>query len=155
MEISSQGSYPANALSNFAAHRFTFDGVECASMEGLLQAFKTKNPAMQRELCKYIGKGAKFRGGGHNWQKRQILYWNGVEYKRDSDDYQNLLTRAYDALFTSESFRSALRAAQNASFSHSMGKKNQRETVLTAREFIAQLNRLRERLIKEYGKDKK
>lgn len=39
MDIGSGKEYPSNALSNFAPHPFVFDGVECASMEGLLQSF--------------------------------------------------------------------------------------------------------------------
>jgi len=35
MDIYSKAPYPSRALSNFYPHRFTFDGVECASMEGL------------------------------------------------------------------------------------------------------------------------
>lgn len=35
MDIGSKNGYPASALSNFAPHPFTIDGVECNSMEGL------------------------------------------------------------------------------------------------------------------------
>ena len=146
LDIYSHGKYPACALSNFAPHHFVFDGVECASMEGLLQAFKTKNFEMQKEICTRIGRYAQITGRGHNWQRKQVLYWNGVEYPRKSEAYQELLTRAYDALFTSQSFRDALTAAGNASFTHIHGRKNQNETVLTVREFIGQLNRLQLKL---------
>ena len=49
MDIGSKAGYPASALSNFASHPFVFDGVECASMEGLVQAVcdyfqSSKNP---------------------------------------------------------------------------------------------------------------
>lgn len=50
MDIYSKCSCPACALSNFAPHYFGFDGVECASMKGLLQSFKTKNFEMQKEI---------------------------------------------------------------------------------------------------------
>ena len=36
MDIGSGSSYPSCALSNFAPHKFIYDGVECASMEGFL-----------------------------------------------------------------------------------------------------------------------
>jgi predicted NAD-dependent protein-ADP-ribosyltransferase YbiA (DUF1768 family) len=42
MDILSGSGYPSGALSNFAPHPFVFDGVQVASMEGLLQAFKFK-----------------------------------------------------------------------------------------------------------------
>ena len=37
MDIGSGNGYPSGALSNFSPHPFVFDGVECNSMEGLLQ----------------------------------------------------------------------------------------------------------------------
>lgn len=154
MDIYSKGSYPACALSNFAPHHFVFDGVECASMEGLLQALKTKNFEMQKEICKRFGKYAKITGSGRNWQRKQVLYWHGVEYPRKSEAYQELLTRAYDALFTSKSFRDALAAAGDASFTHSLGGKKQNQTILTASEFIGQLNRLRLKLKTMKSKEK-
>ena len=54
MDIGSGTGYPAAALSNFAPHAFMLDGVECASMEGFLQALKFSNPDMQREVCKSV-----------------------------------------------------------------------------------------------------
>ena len=62
MDIGSGSGWPSAALSNFAPHPFVIDGVECASMEGFLQSLKFKEPAMQAEVCKLVGKAAKFRG---------------------------------------------------------------------------------------------
>ena len=152
MDIRSSGSYPANKLSNFAPHRFVFDGVECRSMEGLLQSFKTKSPEKQEAVCQLVGMAAKAAGAGKNWRSRGVLYWRGVAYKRVGAEYQKLIERAYDALYTAESFRAALRAAGNAVFSHSLGHNRENETILTTREFLRQLNRLRERLRSEEGK---
>ena len=106
MDIGSGGRYPSNALSNFSPHPFTIDGVACASMEGFLQSLKFKNPDMQAEVCKLVGKKAKFKGKKKNWQQEQTLWWRGQPIPRDSADYQNLLDRAYEAMFDqSESFR--------------------------------------------------
>lgn len=146
MDIRSTGSYPASKLSNFAPHAFVFDGVECRSMEGLLQSFKTKSEPMQAQICTLIGMAAKMAGSGKNWRQRRTLYWKGRAYRRDKPEYQELQTRAYDALFTSESFRSALSAAGDAVFSHSLGHNNESDTILTTREFLRQINRLREKL---------
>ena len=62
MDIGSGTGWPSAALSNFAPHPFTIDGVECASMEGFLQSLKYKEPDMQIEVCKLVGKAAKFKG---------------------------------------------------------------------------------------------
>lgn len=145
MDIGSGNGYPSSSLSNFSPHPFIFDGVECNSMEGLLQAFKFDKEHIQVEVCKLIGKGAKFRGKNRNkqWKQAQTLWWKGKAYKRSSDEYQELLTRAYDALFTNEGFKAALKATNNAVLTHSIGRSKESETVLTEREFMKQLNRLR------------
>ena len=149
MDIGSGSGYPSAALSNFAPHPFVFDGVECNSMEGLLQSFKFSNPEMQKEVCKLVGKQAKFKGKKKKWFKTQTLYWQGEEFKRGSDEYQKLLDRAYDALSTNESFKKALLATGNAMLTHSIGKTKQTETVLTRGEFCARLMKIRERLQNE------
>jgi predicted NAD-dependent protein-ADP-ribosyltransferase YbiA (DUF1768 family) len=149
MDIGSGKEYPSNALSNFAPHPFVFDGVECASMEGLLQSFKYSNPEMQKEICKLVGKAAKFKGKSKKWYLTQKLYWNSVEYDRKSNEYQELLNRAYDALSKNTSFQKALLASGKSVLKHSIGKSKQSETVLTRKEFTSRLTNLREKLIKE------
>ena len=68
VDIKSGSGYPAAALSNFYPHPFIFDGVEVASMEGLLQSFKFEKPHIQLEVCKLVGLAAKKRGRSKNWQ---------------------------------------------------------------------------------------
>lgn len=145
MDIGSGNGYPSSALSNFAPHPFVFDGVECSSMEGLLQSFKFSNPEVQREVCKLSGKTAKFKGKKKKWWKTQTLYWLGVEYKRDSAEYQELLDRAFDALSCNQSFMKALLATGDAPLTHSIGKIKQTETVLTRAEFCSRLTKIRDR----------
>lgn len=150
MDIISTGKYPANKLSNFAGHRFRLDGVQCNSMEGFLQALKFENPDMQREVALKVGNAAKRKGRGKKWFRKQELYWQGKVYPRYSDRYKQLIARAYDAMLEqSDSFRRALAAAGDASFTHSLGKRRESETVLTTREFIGNLNRVRERMRNE------
>ena len=146
MDIGSGTGYPSSALSNFAPHPFVIDGIECNSMEGFLQSLKFENPEMQKEVCKLVGKQAKFKGKKKKWWRIQTLYWQGNAMKRDSNEYQELLTRAYDSLNTNEGFRKALAATKGCTLTHSMGKNKITETVLTEREFIKQLNRLRSKL---------
>jgi predicted NAD-dependent protein-ADP-ribosyltransferase YbiA (DUF1768 family) len=145
MNIKGDQPWPAGALSNFAGHHFVFDGVECASMEGLLQSFKFDKFHIQREVCKLVGLGAKKRGAARNkaWQREQKLWWREVAYKRDSDDYQRLLDRAFKALATNEKFRKALIATGDAPLTHSIGKRKQKDTVLTEAEFCSRLVRIR------------
>ena len=146
MDIGSKSGYPSSALSNFAPHPFEIDGVQCASMEGWLQSLKTKSPDMQRHLCSLVGLGAKRMGRKKAWWRHQVLYWQGVEYKRDSEEYQQLLDRAYEALALNEGFRRALLSTGDAVLKHSMGRTNPKETVLTQSEFCGRLMRLRDRM---------
>jgi len=144
MDIGSKQGYPSSALSNFAPHPFELDGVQIASMEGWLQSLKFKNPEMQKHVCTLVGLTAKRAGRKKAWWRYQVLYWQGVEYKRDSDEYQGLLDRAYEALALNEGFRRALVATGDATLKHSIGRTNSKETVLTQSEFCNRLMRLRQ-----------
>lgn len=146
MDIGSGTGYPSAALSNFAPHSFTIDGVECASMEGFLQSLKFSSVDMQREVCKLVGKAAKFKGKKKKWYRTQTLYWQGQEIKRDSQEYQDLLDRAFNALAENTGFQKALLATGDATLTHSIGKKKINETVLTVQEFTSRLYRLRTEL---------
>ena len=148
MDIKGGASWPASALSNFAPHPFVIDGVECSSMEGFLQSLKFKNPEMQREVCKLVGKAAKMKGKGKNWQRKQELYWLGQTIDRHSKEYQVLLNRAYDELAKNSSFQKALLATKDATLTHNIGRNDESQTVLTKREFISRLVRIRSELQK-------
>jgi len=150
MDIGSGKGYLASALSNFAPHPFVLDGIQIASMEGFLQSLKFSNPEMQKHVCTLVGRVAKAKGRGKNWQRTGKLYWNGQEIDRFSDDYQQLLNRAFEALYTqNEAARKALLASGDAVLEHSIGKENPKDTVLTRSEFCSRLMRLRERFRKE------
>ena len=144
MNIGSGSGWPSSALSNFAGHRFEIDGIQCNSMEGLLQSFKFASPEMQEHVCTLIGKAAKFKGKPKKWYTTQTLYWRGVQIPRDSKEYQQLLDRAFDAMYQqSESFRKALHATSGR-LQHTMGRTDKSKTVLTQSEFCGRLMHLRD-----------
>lgn len=149
MDIGSKNCYPASALSNFAPHPFIFTWkefeVSCNSMEGMLQSLKFKNPEMQKEVCKLVGFKAKMKGKNKNWHVSQTLWWNGQPIDRHSDEYQELLDNAYEALSQNNSFRKALLATKGI-LTHSIGKSDESKTVLTKTEFCKRLMRIREKL---------
>ena len=149
MDIGSGKKYPSNSLSNFSPHPFVFDGVECNSMEGFLQSLKFKNPEMQKEVCKLVGRAAKFKGKPKKWWKTQTLWWKGREIDRHSEEYQILLDGAYAALLKNNKFRRALLASRNAVLTHSLGKNDPHRTILTVREFCGRLERYRKVLQKK------
>jgi len=146
MDIGSGAGYPASALSNFAPHPFVIDGVKCYSMEGFLQSLKFKNPEMQVEVCKLVGKAAKFKGKKKKWWRTQTLWWRGEEIDRHSEGYSTLLDRAFNALAKNSGFKKALLATGDAKLTHSMGKRDPNRTILTIGEFCGRLTRIRERL---------
>ena len=122
-------------------------------MEGFLQSLKFSNPDMQKEVCKLVGKAAKFKGKKKKWWRTQTLYWQGVEIARSSQEYQDLLDRAFDPLAQNNGFRAALLAAGNSVLTHSIGKNKITETVLTRQEFCSRLMKIRERLRKECSEE--
>ena len=143
IDIGFNKTYPGSMLSNFAPNRFVFEAVECNSMEGLLQSFKFPNANTQRLVCGMIGVSAKCAGFKQNWWKKQELYWNGIIYNRHSNDYQQLLTRAFECLNSNARFRAALSATRNAKLTHTIGKNDPYKTILTEEEFCWQLESLR------------
>lgn len=145
MDIGSKSGWPASSLSNFAPHPFVFNGVECASMEGLLQSFKFDKPHIQEVVCTLTGLTAKRRGQKRNkaWKSKQTLWWKGKEYKRDSKEYQELLDWAFAALSENTSFERALLATNDAVLTHKIGRNKISETVLTQAEFCSRLMKIR------------
>ena len=144
MDIKAGKPYPSGALSNFAPYKFTIDEVECNSMEGFLQSLKFKNPEMQKHICTLVGLKAKMSGKNKKWYETQTLWWKGEPIKRDSEEYQNLLDKAYVALFSqNKKARNALLATKNAVLKHSIGRRKINETVLTQQEFCSRLTNLR------------
>ena len=71
IDIKAKAPFPAGALSNFAPHAFTFDGIACASMEGLLQSARAssacardlKNSAQKRQGLVARNQSARSRHG--------------------------------------------------------------------------------------------
>lgn len=150
LDIGAKHGYPANALSNFAAHPFVMDGVDCASMEGFLQALKFNKPHIQVEVCKLTGIRAKNRGKEHNkhWKLEQKLWWGTTEYDRHGDEYQHLLDIAFLELTRqSPEYRQALIDTGDAKLTHTIGRTSEFDTILTQREFCRRLERLRDLVI--------
>lgn len=113
-------------------------------MEGFLQSLKFKNPDMQEHICTLVGAKAKKSGANKNWQRDQTLYWRGQSIKRDSQEYQDLLDRAYLAMFSQNTkAQKALLATGDANLTHSVGRRKINETVLTAQEFCSRLMEIR------------
>lgn len=146
IDIHGGSSDPKEAcLSNFTSRTFSFDGVVCKSIEGLLQSLKEPSPENQITICAMTGKKAKRHGAKlDSWKEAQVLWWQGTSYHRKSKEYQMLITRIYDAVFEQDTiFKDDLLAIGQEDICHSIGKSDPSDTVLTEVEMIYNLNRLR------------
>lgn len=149
IDIGVTPGWPSNELTNFAPHGFWFDEVWCASMEGLLQAFKYEDVEKQKQVCLLVGKAAKFKGKKRNkvWKRLQKLWWQGKEFDRHSNEFQQLLDRAFAAMAEQcHNFRLALLATGQAVLEHSIGSSDPNNTVLTEVEFCSRLTVMRTRI---------
>ena len=142
--IRSNGLYPSNVLSNLCSNGFRFDGMICGSMEGFLQSLKRKELDKQRQICSMKGGNAR-KMSVTSWQTDQIVWWKGQAIDRQSKEYQQLIYRAYQAMFEqSERFRTALMQTRGMLLTHSSGESNTYKTILTPTEFCGILTELRD-----------
>ena len=149
MDIYSKGQYPSNMLSNFAPHAFEIDGIKCGGMEGFLQSLKYKNVKKQTDVCALSGKDAKNAGSKKwLWKWTHNVWWQGRRIKRTSDDFAELISRAYMELSKNPTFAKALIDSGDEELTHSIGSHDPLKTILTEEEFVSQLNRVRRHLQK-------
>lgn len=144
LDIRSNGMYPSGVLSNLCSNAFRMDGVLCNSMEGFLQSLKHHEIDKQRQLCQMKGGNARKRSVT-SWQTDQIVWWQGKAIDRQSQDYQRLLRRAYQAMFDqNERFRAALMATRGITLTHTTGESDPFKTILTASELCSILTEIRD-----------
>lgn len=142
IDVYSAGKYPANALSNFAKHPFQFRGFTINSMEGLIAGLTYKNPIEQMRI--FLLHGLEAKHSTLPWQHSMIVYWQGHEIDRRSQEYQDLFDEAYDALYTNPDFRKALDSTVGHEIVHTIGCRDRMKTLLTEEEFVGRLKRLRD-----------
>ena len=129
INVYSKGSYPADALSNFAPHSFCFEGGEFKCMESFLQSLKFKDIYEQRQIWSLSGKEAKSMGSEQEWHR--FLYWNGKPIDRFSKQYIQLVESAYQNMFDQNSdYREALQATKGHLLLHTIGKLRRSNTVV-------------------------
>ena len=145
LDIRSNGLYPSNVLSNMCSNGFRLDGMVCGSMEGFLQSLKRKELDKQRQICNMKGGNAR-KMSVTSWQTDQIVWWKGQAIDRQSEEYQRLIRRAYQAMFEqSERFRAALMQTRGITLVHTSGEPSSYKTILTPSEFCGILTDLRDR----------
>ena len=144
IDIWSKSEYPADVLSNLCSNGFRFDGMVCGSMEGFLQSLKQKDKDKQRQICSMKGKNAK-KMTSTGWQTDQVVWWRGTAIDRQSEEYVQLVRRAYQAMFDqNERFRTALMSTRGMTLFHSRGESNPYKTILTENELCQILTNMRD-----------
>lgn len=147
LDIGSSNSELEKKLSNFSEFHFVFDGVQCHSMEGLLQSLKFSDPKKQSEICLLVGKKAKFKGKKKKWYLTQSLYWKGKTINRHSKEYQVLLNSIFTSLYSqNKEYRNLLMNTLNFKLTHSIGRSDKNKTILTVEEFCERLDKLRKNI---------
>jgi len=145
IDIKSDAPSIGGRLSNLHARAFVFCGIECGSIEGVLQSFKHSDPIQQYVMCKLYGFEAKKAGKNHDWKALQTLYWMSKAFPRGSSEYQQLLNSLYKAAYDqSKQFREDLGLSKGYKLLHSMGSDDPTQTILTRNEFISRLEWLRD-----------
>ncbi len=144
IDIKSNGIYPANILSNLSGNSFYIDNVECKSMEGFLQSLKHHDKTKQRQICSMRGRSAKHQTS-NMWKVKQQAYWQGKTIDRQGEEFQQLLRRAYKAMFEqSVRFHDALLLSRGKKLYHSIGENDSYNTILTGKELCRILTEIRD-----------
>lgn len=134
-------------LSNLYPYKFEMNGYKFESWEGFIQSLKTPDIGLKKYLWTLHGYQAWKQGQSIPWWEKQIVYWVNVPIDRHSVEYTDLITMSYDALFECNSkFRKALEESLPYKLDHSKGKTNKNQTLLTKKEYIFQMERLRSKL---------
>lgn len=148
IDISSRAEFPIDVLSNFYPTEFSLDGITIKSMEGFLQSLKIDDLETQKLVCQMDGLRAKGFGKKMNKIRNfdfKHLYWNNKRINRESQEYQELLDRAYSARYLNdENFRFALEYTGDRILKHSIGGSDIKRTLLTEKEYIQRLTKLRD-----------
>ncbi len=152
IDIKSQAPGAIGRLSNYTQRSFVFDGVQCGSLEGILQSLKCPDPIKQAEICALSGGAAKHAGSLYDWKAEQLLYWQGRAIPRGGEEYQRLLDRLYLAVYEQdEGFRRDISEIRGKNIDHRMGLSDPAKTVLTRQEFIQRLKGLSEGTLRQDG----
>lgn len=121
-------------------------------MEGFVQGLKCSDTNEQLRICKMRGKrakqfGQKVKGNLLYDIEKNGVFWNGKQISRHSDDFQELMRRAYSAMFDQcPKFREALRATGTKRLFHTIGNPDPHKTILTEKELCDILTELRSQL---------
>lgn len=131
----------SKVLSNLFPYEFVFRGKHLNSIETFFQGIKIKDKNTQEYVFKYSGLDSNNikAASDFDWKESGIVYWQGKEIKRDSDEYDNIVDELYISAIQNPLYRNVLKNI-NKPIIHSMGEVDKKETVFTRYEFEFMLN---------------
>lgn len=131
----------SKVLSNLFPYEFVFRGKHLNSIETFFQGIKIKDKNTQEYVFKYSGLDSNNikAASDFNWKESGIVYWQGKEIKRDSDEYDNLVDELYISAIQNPLYRNVLKNI-NKPIIHSIGEVDKKKTVFTRYEFEFMLN---------------
>lgn len=138
----------SSELSNMADREFVWFGMKFASIESALQGMKYERRNVRAVVAGLPGMEAK-KYAKPDWagQGRGTLYLpTGKPVHRESAEYQKVLVDLYETAFLQcPKFQMALALSGSMRLIHRIGRSDIWETILTADEFITQLEGLRKK----------
>ncbi len=131
----------SKVLSNLFPYEFVFRGKHLNSIETFFQGIKIKDKNTQEYVFKYSGLDSNNikAASDFDWKESGIVYWQGKEIKRDSDEYDNIVDELYISAIQNPLYRNVLKNI-NKPIIHSMGEVDKKKTVFTRYEFEFMLN---------------
>lgn len=152
INIYKDGGGLSSELSNMADREFEWFGMKFASIESALQSMKYDRRCKRAIVADLPGMEAK-KYAKPDWsgRGRGTLYLpTGKTVHRESAEYQKVLADLYETAFLQcPRFMMALALSGSMRLEHSIGRTDIWETILTADEFITQLERLRKKYFEE------
>ena len=105
-------------------------------MEAFFGSLRTPDFIEKQKLYSTYGMDSWYKGHRFSWYEKQEVYYKDKTINRHSTEYDDLITAIFDALFTNEEFKQALRESGNCKLTHTVGKTAKDKTLLTRKEFI-------------------
>lgn len=146
IDIHYRGENLEKRLSNLYPYSFTFNEITFASMEAFIGSLRTQTMTEKQKIYSTHGMNSWYMGHKFSWYEKQEVYYKDKVISRHSQEYEDLITAAFNALFTNDDFKQALRESGDCTLTHTIGKTAKDKTLLTRKEFIGHLNRLRNKL---------
>lgn len=146
IDIRFKGENLEKRLSNLFPYQFSFDGITYASMEAFFGSLRTPSLTEKQKLYSTSGMNSWYMGHNFNWYEKQEVYYKDIVINRHTKEYDDMITAAFDALYTNEDFKQALKESGDCKLTHTIGKTAKHKTLLSQKEFIGHLNRLRDKL---------